>query len=536
MISLEFFSCLRPLLLIFFSLFFPLHKNVLCAQELTGSGQHATDTHHRKNKPVRRERFGRQIEQTGNDSLAATECYVQGLLLLKDNKMRMAGKRFKDALESDLASRNPLFREKCLTRLALVFASQQHAREARDACFKAFCIAESRGDSASMMKYAVEMCRNDIRNTNTAANLRQQLVWFQTHADTLGEVHCLELLSEYALNHHNITDFNTFINRTELVCQEAKYRYELAFVQLMKSEGQIQSGRYQEAGSTIKASLPFCTVNEFYNIYNAFRILQAEYETKAGKRLNEAAALLRESLRYAQTSGLDELATYIKARQLNIASPSGEPEEELLALSKLISGIDKNNSEEITAELSLYLTDISDQNKFSTGAVIAVVLSFAMLVVSLLVSVSSLYFGSYRSDTTKSQEYPEEVSQPNLSDTENDENERLLNLYNMIIDKMRNEKPYLDPDFSLPVLSTMINRSERYISQAIRSAGGTNFNRMVIGFRVEEACMLIVKYGHTITMNEVGERSGFANRMSFTRRFKEITGMSPTEYLNENNA
>ena len=35
----------------------------------------------------------------------------------------------------------------------------------------------------------------------------------------------------------------------------------------------------------------------------------------------------------------------------------------------------------------------------------------------------------------------------------------------------------------------------------------------------------------SLTMNEIAEKSGFANRISFYRQFKEITGFTPTAYL-----
>jgi len=112
-----------------------------------------------------------------------------------------------------------------------------------------------------------------------------------------------------------------------------------------------------------------------------------------------------------------------------------------------------------------------------------------------------------------------------------DEDDRLSNLYEMILLKMEQKKPYLDPNFSLQVLSHMLNRSERYVSQAINKMGKTNFNRMVVRYRINEARRLITVHGEGITMNEVGEQSGFANRISFYRSFREETGLSPTEFL-----
>jgi AraC-like DNA-binding protein len=101
-----------------------------------------------------------------------------------------------------------------------------------------------------------------------------------------------------------------------------------------------------------------------------------------------------------------------------------------------------------------------------------------------------------------------------------DEDDRLSNLYEMILLKMERNKPYLDPNFSLQVLSQMLNRSERYVSQAINKLGKTNFNRMVVRYRINEARRLITVHGEGVTMNEVGEQSGFANRIFILPQFQ----------------
>ncbi|MFN5237504.1 MAG: helix-turn-helix domain-containing protein, partial [Bacteroidota bacterium] len=112
-----------------------------------------------------------------------------------------------------------------------------------------------------------------------------------------------------------------------------------------------------------------------------------------------------------------------------------------------------------------------------------------------------------------------------------DENDRLSNLYEMILIKMEQNKPYLDAGFSLQVLGQILNRSERYVSQAINKTGKTNFNRLVVRYRINEARRLITVHGEGMTMNDVAEQSGFSNRISFYRSFREETGLSPTEFL-----
>lgn len=501
--------------------------NTVFAQNAS-PGQYSDDTFHRRNRHSEKGGSHQRIPESGNDSLIAAESYYQGLKLFLDNKIRKSVKRFREALESDLAQRNPLFREKCLNGLALTCETQHHLTEAKDARLKSLCIAESRGDSAAMMSCLLGVYRAETENHDNEQAVRRLLDYFHTSSNLPDEVRCLELLSALALRRNDLTVFVGYADSMTLACQRMNYPFGLAFSKLLKSEGLLRSGYFKEADETIQETIPYCTDNKLDMIYTGLRVLEAENYIRTGVRLDVAGQLLTEAFQFARVSDFEDLATYIKSLQLRLELPSGvSGKEDRLVLCQLLSCMDENMRNEIIAELSLHRHG-GQGARWSPNSILSMFsLSFVMLILSVFLSSTIFYYWK----TNPTEPLAQVDSSPEISEAESDEDERLRNLYTMIIDKMNDEKPYLDPDFSLPALSSMLNRSERYISLAIRSAGGTNFNRMVIGFRVEEACRLIRKYGTGMTMNEVGVRSGFANRMSFTRRFKEMTGMSPTEFL-----
>jgi YesN/AraC family two-component response regulator len=105
--------------------------------------------------------------------------------------------------------------------------------------------------------------------------------------------------------------------------------------------------------------------------------------------------------------------------------------------------------------------------------------------------------------------------------------------YQSIITILESEKLYLSPDFTLQELSTRLASNQKYISQAINEHSGTNFNGLVNRYRVQEARKLILSSSidQAINLNDVAFRSGFNNRVSFYRNFKEETGFTPSEFL-----
>ncbi len=87
---------------------------------------------------------------------------------------------------------------------------------------------------------------------------------------------------------------------------------------------------------------------------------------------------------------------------------------------------------------------------------------------------------------------------------------------------------YMDPDFSLSVLSDMVKASSNYISARLKMETGSSFIRAMNQIRMEKAKELLGDA--TCKVYEVCDRVGIRDSRYFTRVFKEYTGMTPLEY------
>ena len=103
--------------------------------------------------------------------------------------------------------------------------------------------------------------------------------------------------------------------------------------------------------------------------------------------------------------------------------------------------------------------------------------------------------------------------------------------YQAILQLMERDKPWLDSGFSLQDLSTRLATNQKYISQAINMYSETGFSGMMNRYRVNEARRLILEGKPDTSLNDIALQSGFTNRVSFYRQFKEITGISPSEFV-----
>ena len=94
---------------------------------------------------------------------------------------------------------------------------------------------------------------------------------------------------------------------------------------------------------------------------------------------------------------------------------------------------------------------------------------------------------------------------------------------------MRNDKPFLRPDFSLPDLARKLNISVHLLSQIINDGLGKSFFEMVAEYRVEES-KLLLKNQPNIKIEEIAEQVGYNSKSSFNTAFKKITGKTPSEF------
>ena len=94
---------------------------------------------------------------------------------------------------------------------------------------------------------------------------------------------------------------------------------------------------------------------------------------------------------------------------------------------------------------------------------------------------------------------------------------------------MKEEKSFLQPDFSLPDLAQKLNVSVHALSQAINEGLGKSFFEMVAVYRIEEAKRFL-KEQPNIKIEEIAEQVGYNSKSSFNTAFKKITGKTPSEF------
>lgn len=100
-----------------------------------------------------------------------------------------------------------------------------------------------------------------------------------------------------------------------------------------------------------------------------------------------------------------------------------------------------------------------------------------------------------------------------------------------LLETMEREKPYLDPEITLPKLAQGLNVPVSHLSQVINEQFKRNFFEFINGYRVEAAKLRLLRQAaEQRKLIAVAFECGFNSLATFNRVFKELTGQTPSEF------
>ena len=127
----------------------------------------------------------------------------------------------------------------------------------------------------------------------------------------------------------------------------------------------------------------------------------------------------------------------------------------------------------------------------------------------------------------QSQPEPEEQSE-----TVTRGNEQLMQRICHLMDE---KQLYLQQGLKVSDIASALGINSRYVSDCVKAVRGCSLTQFVNEYRVEHAKRLLLERPE-MKISTVAIESGFTNDKAMTRYFKEQTGMTPTEWKNDNQA
>lgn len=111
--------------------------------------------------------------------------------------------------------------------------------------------------------------------------------------------------------------------------------------------------------------------------------------------------------------------------------------------------------------------------------------------------------------------------------TENFAKEYKVKIEKVIIE----DQLYLKPSCSLDAVEKLAKIQKHHLSQFFSLEYGKHFNAYINELRIEYAKKVLIEKNYNVSISDLGEECGFNSRTSFFRAFKKYVGVSPTEYI-----
>lgn len=112
--------------------------------------------------------------------------------------------------------------------------------------------------------------------------------------------------------------------------------------------------------------------------------------------------------------------------------------------------------------------------------------------------------------------------------------EQAAKMYKLLAGCMADQKPFADSEITLAALARTLDVHPNHLSQVINSYEGKNFYDYINFHRVEEFKKLaLLPDNRNYTLLSLAYECGFNSKTSFNRNFKKVTGISPSEYLQQ---
>ncbi len=100
-----------------------------------------------------------------------------------------------------------------------------------------------------------------------------------------------------------------------------------------------------------------------------------------------------------------------------------------------------------------------------------------------------------------------------------------------LLSLMTREKPYRDPDLTLPALAERLGSTPHKLSEVLNRELSQTVYDFVNGYRVDEVRALLADPGTKhLNILALGLDAGFASKSTFNQAFKKLTGQTPSTY------
>lgn len=138
------------------------------------------------------------------------------------------------------------------------------------------------------------------------------------------------------------------------------------------------------------------------------------------------------------------------------------------------------------------------------------------------------FYGLKQKALFSSKPINEKYKNPNLT------KKTALHIEKQILELFDTEKPYLNPELNMQMLSEKLKRPKHHITEVLNVYVGKNLFQFVNEYRIEMVKKKLIKPNNPYSIEAIGYECGFNSKSTFFTVFKKFTGLTPDQYKRAN--
>lgn len=493
-------------------------------------------------EPLLKKISGNQF--TENDSNFAITHYFIGLNHYLLGNYKLSKKFYEIALKTKTLPTS--YRAEALNNIGICFDYLDDFKSSLDFYLQALRLNEKRNDKAQICRNYINigLIHAKLKNYEYADDYLHKALKISTEIkDSIKTGLCYQ---NFGLIQHDQRNFNAsiefqskaldiFIKSNYVngitqsffnigLCYEALGQKQKALENYIKAEKYSEISPFVKANVLMKKSRVYSELGKYEKAEDILDSAKLIFEDIGANTLLEQIYVNYTDLYsyWGKKEKYDSsFAEYIEAKEKNFKAKALEQTTEIQVL------YDLESKDRELKEKSEKIQKNKREKVFLTlvAAVLLSLLSFSILV----------YYRLHKSYTMLNKKNLEQMeresSLSNFKTQLKNKNDKLAEIFKQILLLIENKKHIENPDLSVSEIAKELGTNVLYISQAVNQHSGKSFSQFINEFRIEEARKLLLdKTIAETSISEIGLLCGFSSSNTFFRQFKEITGLTPSQF------
>lgn len=328
-----------------------------------------------------------------------------------------------------------------------------------------------------------------------------------------------ESLQHYAADRH-LSAAATIEEATPFFNLDTDRKRYLTMHHMIAAKMWIEAGDYNKGEQHCKEVIRIASEEDFFN----FMEKGYAYLVECAKRKSDREAMM--AYRYRGMQIRDSLFNASRFETVKDLAIAGE-------LNKLHEDVRESVRESMLQRRIIVIS-------ITAGVILFVALVLLLISHRRLRGAYREIYKSYMEHSSMEGLFPPVKNNPEdgplpPGEVEDEENDKRIRILIKVKEVMENNREILNPEFSVDLLADIIGEKPKGVSHAINVLSGKNFNTMLSEYRVREACRLLSdpEKVKSMSMEGVAESVGYKSRTYFSKVFKDVTGLTPSQFAKQ---